>query len=280
MKLANLTLHCGANEVSMDNVRRVQTPAATDTHYPVPHEYFIDAVRTQFEEAGMEVVHEAHALRRNGNEYFGLLQVKPGNGPLWAAVTEQDDYALVTGLRNSHIKTFSAGLAMGANVFCCDNLSLSGTVNLRRKHSVNILRDLPAVINRAIGQLACMGEHQEQRMDAYKATTLSDMTVRDFVVRAMENQVIGCTLIPKVLAEWHRPSHEDFAGRDAWSLFNAFTEVLKQRGLFDLPDRTTRLHGQMDLQCGLAPMAFADTVGIEADNDTDTSDTLEVVNAV
>ncbi len=277
MKLANLTLHCGANEVSMDAVRSVSTPSPTDTHYPVPHEYFIDAVRSQFEEAGMKVVHEAHALRRDGNEYFGLLQVVPGSGPLWAAVSEQDDYCLVTGIRNSHIKTFSAGLAMGANVFCCDNLSLSGTVNIRRKHSVNIVKDLPAVINRAIGQLACLGEHQEQRMDAYKATPLSDMTVRDFVVRSMDKQVIGCTLIPKVMDEWSSPTHEEFAGRNMWSLFNAFTEVLKARGLFDLSDRTTRLHGLADLQCGLAPMAFTDKQGIERVDDVTADDTVAVV---
>ena len=274
MRKANLCLHAGGNECSIESVRNVRTPEATESHFPVPHEYLIDAVRSTFEEAGLEIVHEAHALRRSGDEYFGLLQVECG-GSLWANAKEQDDYCIVTGLRNSHIKSFSAGLCMGSQVFVCDNLCFSGQVTIKRKHSRNILRDMPGVINKAVGQLAVLGEQQEQRLEAYKETRLSDMTVRDFVVRAMEQRVIGCTLIPKVLDQWRNPAHEEFAeDRNAWRLFNGFTEVLKGRGLYEMPERTMKLHGLMDLQCGLA-VGKRDRVGIEAVTDITEDDTVE-----
>lgn len=252
MKLANLSLHSGASECSVDAVRNSFTPAPTDTHFPIPHIEMVNQVRATFEDAGIEVVHEAHALRRDGQEYFGLLQVQP-TGTLWGKGGGNDDYCIVTGLRNSHIKSFSAGLCMGSSVFVCDNLCFSGEVTIKRKHSRYILRDMPSLISQAVSQLACLAEQQEQRLEAYKETRLSDCTVRDFLVRAMERRVIGCTLIPKVLEEWNRPRHEEFAeDRNAWRLFNGFTEVLKERGLFGLPERTMRLHGLMDLQCGLA----------------------------
>ena len=279
MRKANLCLHSGANECSMDSVRNSLTPGPTDSHFPIPHEYMVDQVRNTFEEAGMEIVHEAHALRRGGQEYFGLLQVDT-SGPMWADVAAQDDYCLITGLRNSHIKSFSAGLCMGSQVFICDNLCFSGQVTIKRKHSRNILRDMPAIINRAVGQLGCLAEQQELRLEAYKETRLSDMTVRDFVVRAMEKRVIGCTLIPKVLQEWHRPRHEEFAeDRNAWRLFNGFTEVLKARGLFDMPERTMGLHALMDLQCGVPVFKSRDRLGIEAATDVTEDDTIEVAPA-
>ena len=275
MRKANLALHCGSNECSMDTVRRTRTPEATETHFPVPHEYLIDQVRATFEEAGLEVVHEAHALRRGGDEYFGLLQVECG-GSLWGEGGENDDYCIVTGIRNSHIKSFSAGLCMGSQVFVCDNLCFSGQVTIKRKHSRNILRDMPSVINKAVGQLALLGAQQEQRLEAYKETRLSDMTVRDFVVRAMEQKIIGCTLIPKVLEQWRNPAHEEFAvDRNAWRLFNGFTEVLKSRGLYEMPERTMKLHGLMDLQCGLH-IGSRDKVGIEAVHDVTDDDVVTV----
>ena len=58
---------------------------------------------------------------------FGLLEV--------ANCQQTEDYAYVLGLRNSHDKRFPAGLAVGASVFVCDNLSFSGEIKIGRKHT-------------------------------------------------------------------------------------------------------------------------------------------------
>jgi hypothetical protein len=47
-----------------------------------------------------------------------------------------EDYCWVLGLRNSHDKTFPAGIVAGASVFVCDNLSFLGEVNFSRQHTV------------------------------------------------------------------------------------------------------------------------------------------------
>jgi hypothetical protein len=36
-----------------------------------------------------------------------------------------------------------------------------------------------------------------------------------------------------------------------WSLFNAFTEILKKASLAELPKRTLALHGLLDVAVGL-----------------------------
>ena len=43
----------------------------------------------------------------------------------------------------------------------------------------------------------------------------------------MDCGVITPSQIPAALQECRRPSHEDFGPRNAWSLFNAATEVMK-----------------------------------------------------
>ena len=53
-----------------------------------------------------------------------------------------------------------------------------------------------------------------------------------------------------MLHEWREPRHDAFQARNAWSLFNAFTEALKGN-LVELPRRTEALHGLLDTHVGL-----------------------------
>ena len=60
--------------------------------------------------------------------------------------------------------------------------------------------------------------------------------------------------MPKVLADWRKPRHEAFEPRTAWSLFNCFTETMKDLSLFNLAPRTQALHGLLDQFCGVAKL--------------------------
>ncbi len=67
-----------------------------------------------------------------------------------------------------------------------------------------------------------------------------------------EKNLCSNRLIQKVLHEWREPRHDAFEGRNVWSLFNAFTESLKEGNLAELPKRTQALHGLMDTYVGLS----------------------------
>jgi hypothetical protein len=59
-------------------------------------------------------------------------------------------------------------------------------------------------------------------------------------------------LIPPVLNEWREPKHHAFEGKNVWSLFNSFTESLKDGALSELPKHTEALHGLLDTHVGLS----------------------------
>ena len=98
---------------------------------------------------------------------------------------------------------------------------------VRRKHTRFIGRDLDRLIYSAVGKLADLREKQLVRFAAYKGRELSDIETHDLIIRALLARVVVGEQVAKVVGEWRKPAHEDFAPRNVWSLFNDFTEVLK-----------------------------------------------------
>jgi len=237
-----LILHCGAHAVPRAALAEVKTPERTPTWVPIPHTALIDQVELALRNNGLKITGEAHSLTHSGDRYFGLYQVANG--------AAHDDYAWILGLRNSHDKSFPAGMVAGASVFVCDNLSFSGEVRVFRKHTVFIYRDMPYVVQRGIGQLQQHWHSQDQRIDAYKGHALDDQNAHDLIIRALDVGACTATQIPHILKDWRHPRHEEFAPRTVWSLFNDFTEILKG-SLGVLPNRTLALHGLLDNYCGI-----------------------------
>lgn len=285
MNQSNLIIHCGAAVVERDAVAQVVTPERTDTWTPISHLEFLNQVEANLGGQNLRVVNQAHALTKNGDRYFGLLQVdnRPADivSEEWYGkqdsahikFEQQSEYGYIVGLRNSHDKSYPASLVVGSQVFVCDNLSFSGEIKVSRKHTTYISRDLPALTAKAIGLLAEKWTDQENRFTAYKQHELSNVDAHDLLIRALDIKAVTAQQIPHVLREWRTPRHPEFAacGPTAWRLFNAVTEVAKDTGsLWGLPRRTTALHGLLDQACGLLGFrdrfaAAQEEIGADAD---------------
>ncbi|RRJ94317.1 DUF932 domain-containing protein [Opitutaceae bacterium TAV4] len=239
----NLLLHCGGAAVERTALREIHTPLSTPTWTPIPHLRFVEQVERALVSARLTIVNQAHALSHGGDRYFGLIQVQNGS--------QHSDYAWVLGLRNSHDKRFPAGLVAGSQVFICDNLAFHGEVQIARKHTRFINRDLHMLTERAIGQLVDRWHTQDERIARYRDVCIGNTEAHDLMIRAVDSGVCPVTTLPKVLEKWREPDHEAFRPRNIWSLFNGFTEALKGN-LPMLPARTQALHGLMDGYVGLA----------------------------
>lgn len=258
MKNLNLCLHAGAAATTIDQVSAVDTPSAVDRWCPIPHIALYNQVVSALGQMNMRVVNEQHALGRNGLRYFAILQIAN-------CKTVSEDYSYVLGLRNSHDKCFPAGLVVGSGVFVCDNLAFSGEISIARKHTTNIMRDLPVLTGRAVGQLSEKWMDMNTRFEAYKTKELVDAQVHDIAIRALDVGAATPQQIPHIINEWRNPRHPEFStcGKTAWRLFNAFTEIHKETGVFVLPKRTQSLHALIDAECGIVGKAEAIAKDIE-----------------
>ena len=251
--MKGLSLHCGGSLADWDTVRAVKTPEQTGTHFPISHEELVDSTLLALRGGGFEVKEQAHALSKEGANYFGLLEV--GNGG------DGRDFGMVVGLRNSHCKDFSASLAAGNRVFVCDNLSFSGEVTIARKHTRNILRDLQSLFVQAIGRLTDLHGLQHLRVDRYKEAEIGDVQVHDLLVRSIVNGVICQSKLLKVLGQWNEPDQEEFAqAHNVWRLQNAITAVQKGSNIFNLPKAQSTMFGLLDMAAGFNPADFVRTV--------------------
>lgn len=239
----NLLLHCGAHNVRREQVFEVSTPESTETWTPIPHGQLIQTVETTLHASNLTIGGVAHSLTHDGARYFGLMEI--------TSEVDAEDYCWVLGLRNSHDKTFPAGITAGAQVFVCDNLSFSGEVKLARRHTRFIGRDMPLLVECAIGRLLGAWHEQGIRFEAYKGHQIEDRAAHDLIIRAVDVGICSNRLIPDVLSAWRQPAHPAFEPRTIWSMFNSFTEALKQGSLAELPKRTEALHGLLDGHVGL-----------------------------
>jgi len=207
----------------------------------------------------MRVVEEAHALTKGGDRYFGLLRVSN-------CQSTGGDFGYVLGLRNSHDQAFTASIAVGSHVFVCDNLAFNGEITIARKHTRFIADDLPKLTGNAIGLLSQRWTVMADRYARYKLIEISDAQAHDCMIRALDIEATTIKQLPTVIQEWRQPKHPEFAARNAWRLFNAFTEAAKESSLVLLPQRTTRLHGLMDTTVGFTAPELKITDGtVEAD---------------
>ena len=239
-----MLLHCGAETVSREQLFEVATPRATETWFPLAHRDLVTEVQSQLTGAGFEIDSALHALSHEGARYFGILQVR---------LRERggSDYGWVVGLRNSHDKTYPAGLVAGTRVFVCDNLAFTGEVKLSRKHTRHAARDLKHLTARAVGKLGDRFHQLDERITAYRAKRIGDPAAHDLVIRAVDCKAITPSQIPRVLKVWRKPLYPDFEDRNAWSLFNAFTEVHKRVNPHAAIRRGEALHGLFDAATGV-----------------------------
>lgn len=84
-------------------------------------------------------------------------------------------------------------------------------------------------IANAVGRLTDYQAVERERIETLQQRELRDESAESLILCSAEHEIIGWRLIPKVLTEWREPSHDEFKPRTAYSLLNAYTEVLKPR---------------------------------------------------
>jgi hypothetical protein len=240
-----LILHCGGSRTTREELTKAPTPEGTRTWYPMPHHDLLEEVSAQLRCCGFKTTAESHGLSHEGKRYFGVMEVAlPGRD-------NETGHSWVVGLRNSHDKTFPAGLVAGTRTFVCDNLAFTGEVKISRKHTKNAWRDVQHLTARAVGQLGDRFLELDRRIQMYKELEVNPAEAHDLMIRALDCRAITASQVAPVLQEWRKPQHDEFAPRNLWSLFNSFTEVYKKQNPTIMLRRSEALHGLCDSLVGV-----------------------------
>jgi hypothetical protein len=238
-----LIVHAGAEHVDYDGLHTLDMPEPTDTHVPIAHHAVVDMVKYALGFYGHDLLEEHHAVTPDGMRYFGVLSLKSSYG----------NYTDMVGLRNSHDKRFPIGIAIGSQVFVCDNLAFHSDHVIRRKHTVNAKRDLPGLVAGVIEPLGEQRKLQHRKFERYRGAILADKDADHAIMQMYRTGVVNVTRIAAVLQEWDEPSFDEFRAepRTVWRLFNATTFALTGR-VTENPAATQQLHTILEGTCCVA----------------------------
>lgn len=229
-----------ARFVDRDTLTSIAAPTATSSWCPIAHGELLELVESLLPRYDLGIQDAAYGISHDDHRFFGILQVKGPDG----------EFSRVIGIRNSTDKRFPAGVCAGVSVTVCSNLVFSGTIQISRKHTVFIRRDLPNMISDALSRLSNEWQGMANRIEAYRNTPLTDHKAHHLVISGLDHGVYTASRIPDILKEWREPRHDAFQPRTLWSFHNSVTENLKDR-IQALPTKTAALNRVCDHYAGL-----------------------------
>jgi Domain of unknown function (DUF932) len=218
MPNAQLLSHVDTDLVTRDQLRLVPVPEATRTWRPIPHIELVESLEEVLQQNQIAIQGEEFALRRDGSTLFGVLQLVYEN---------TSDGRAAMGIRTSNNKTMSIQICAGLSVFVCDNLVFRGDlIALNRKHTSGLV--LRTEISNAVLRFQEHFGRLTSEIDRLRARELTDPEAKGLIHDVFVAGVLPVRFLPQVSEMYFAPPFQEWAGRNAWSLHNAFTAAAKQ----------------------------------------------------
>lgn len=221
-------------KITEQDLDSIIVPQVTDTYQPVAHSALLKQVRKIGNDMFQsEAINSTLVANSKGSQIFGTLVYPRGD----------DETSLSIGFRNSYDKSLAVGICSGAQIMVCSNLAFHGDITTFRKHTSGVHDDLELMILEAIGyaktNYQVILDHsemfrKEEVDDRLAASLLGQMFVNDGIINTVQ--------INKAKQEWHKPTHKEFAPRNAWSLYNCCTEALKSAHPSEAMQQYLKLH--------------------------------------
>jgi hypothetical protein len=219
--------------VTRQEVEAVPVPEATQTWCPVSYKSAIELLHeTISTKLGLAIKREQYGLNKNGDQLFALTTLETGN----------EGHGLSIGLRQSYNKSLALGVAVGAQVFVCDNLCFRGDAFMVvRKNTVNVWVDFQRLLVHQVKASLIHYEHMQEDIKVFKAAPCDLPRGYELLGRAYGEGLLTTTQATVAFEDWRTPRHVEFADRNLWGLYNATTEALK-KGSGDVISRHTEIH--------------------------------------
>ena len=232
-----ILMHRGGELVTRDRLDLIPMPEPTESYVPVSHYHLADKFLTISQDILRDyvLIGENYGIARQGNQLFAVLKFK----------SEKSDMGLSIAFRNSYDRSMAIGMAIGAMVFICDNLALSGEIVVMRKHTKNVWTELEETAIATIYKSQKNYEQIKADAEAFKALPMENMEAFQLMGVLFGNNIISPRQMMVLKSEWLKPRYEEFRSRNLWSFYNAGTESLKSSPPSSIMEKHVRLHNSI-----------------------------------
>ena len=217
-------------------------PIATRTYQPLPNKVMIDIIHDIADECSIELTNEQLGMDLKGQRLFGVCDIEGKD-------FFNNEIKMMLGFCNSYNKSMSARFCLGSSVIVCSNKAfyaytddttgISGMAVRPHKnlHNLGIREGLDIQIREAFGQVEEFRNSQERFYSGLINRSLSTDEAYATIIRAAQAGVVNKTKVLEIANEWdyqedehenhEREWYKEFINRNAYSLFNVFTQVQK-----------------------------------------------------
>ena len=245
--------------ISMEQSFAIEVPKETKTYTPVSNEDLWKLMQQKAVQRGLQLGTPQMGIDCNGKRLFGQVEI-----------VNQDhldnEVRLMLGFRNSYDKSMSVGICFGSKVFVCSNMCFTGYTSegeeavgqVHHRHSSNVWAGLPERLDAAMDKFEVFKSYQDSFYNRLKENELSDADAHHLIIESVRAGAINARDCMPLANEWafqqNGPTneveeerwHPEFALRNAWSLFNAYTEKAKthqQKNPLEANLRSIRMNG-------------------------------------
>jgi len=257
---ASLSGHSGVNEggklvktlpVTMKELEVIQTPQETKFWHPVAHSDVPKTIIEMVNKNGWKMVGTGEdrfqmIKTETDTKLFGICKIViPGN--------TDPDYQLALGFRNSFDKTLALRFAVGASVFVCSNLMLSGDIIINEIHNSKI--DPVDMVRRIFEMIPGAAKRLTDWMAGLREIKITEDEGMGYLVAAVEAEALPIFSLmdarQKFLLAYNGENPEIQYGKTVWSVYNAITEQWKKHLLSNVQPRSEKLNELVSARTGL-----------------------------
>ncbi|MCW8129361.1 MAG: DUF932 domain-containing protein [Planctomycetota bacterium] len=224
-----------AQEIHRRELGAIRTPEPTDTWRPVPHLEVVETLLQRAEAKGLRVTNERYAIldgalypqpgmqiTLKGARMFGSLDFEPIKGLRFPTGCTPS-----AGFRNSHDKSFALSILSGARVLVCANGVLSAEYVISRKHTSGL--ELEVEVDRALDVFIESTTAFHATYERLCGKSLTKARSHHLAVELARAGAFSSSDIVPVVEEFENPRHPEFRERNAWTLYQSVTEIMKRQ---------------------------------------------------
>lgn len=214
----------GFKVVTEKELGKIETPVVCDDASwwkPLPHLEVAQAVEKTLDDAGVRFGDPVYRVSKDDMVFVAEYLIDERTDIIPAHKEVQHRLAVV----HSNNKKIALKVLAGAEVFVCSNGMIVGERLVSKLHSKNL--DLFDAFREALDSYVLQANAIPGVIDSFKATEIRRDMADHLLMEAGRNRLISWANIGKVVAELKNPTFSAFSDESAWSLYNAFTHVLK-----------------------------------------------------